>query len=46
MKPGETVAVELVLDACGYRFAPGHRLRHCPVPIGRPSCHRLATRLW
>ncbi|WP_292169543.1 CocE/NonD family hydrolase [Mesorhizobium sp.] len=27
MKPGETVAVELVLDACGYRFAPGHRLR-------------------
>ncbi|TIQ37098.1 MAG: hypothetical protein E5X48_06910 [Mesorhizobium sp.] len=27
MKPGETVAVEMVLDACGYRFAPGHRLR-------------------
>ncbi len=27
LKPGETVAIELVLDACGYRFAPGHRLR-------------------
>lgn len=27
MKPGETVEIELMLDACGYRFAPGHRLR-------------------
>lgn len=27
LKPGETVEIELVLDACGYRFAPGHRLR-------------------
>jgi predicted acyl esterase len=27
VKPGETVAIELVLDACGYCFAPGHRLR-------------------
>lgn len=25
--PGETVEVSLDLDACGYRFAPGHRIR-------------------
>lgn len=25
--PGETVEVKLALDACGYRFAPGHRIR-------------------
>ncbi len=25
--PGEPVVVSLVLDACGYRFAPGHRIR-------------------
>lgn len=27
LNPGEPVEVELVLDACGYRFAPGHRIR-------------------
>ncbi|WP_312794912.1 CocE/NonD family hydrolase [Tianweitania sp.] len=27
LKPDETVEVTLVLDACGYRFAPGHRMR-------------------
>ncbi len=27
LTPGEAVEVELVLDACGYRFAPGHRIR-------------------
>ncbi len=27
LKPGAPVDVELVLDACGYRFAPGHRIR-------------------
>ncbi|WP_040594466.1 CocE/NonD family hydrolase [Mesorhizobium metallidurans] len=27
LDPGKTVSVELVLDACGYRFAPGHRIR-------------------
>jgi putative CocE/NonD family hydrolase len=25
--PGETMAVRLRLDACGYRFGPGHRIR-------------------
>src|SRR5690606_7146744 len=25
--PGEMGEVRLVLDACGYRFAPGHRIR-------------------
>ncbi|GGD15237.1 CocE/NonD family hydrolase [Aureimonas glaciei] len=25
--PGERVTVTVVLDACGYRFGPGHRLR-------------------
>ena len=25
--PGETVEVRLALDACGYRVAPGHRIR-------------------
>src|SRR5690606_4412894 len=25
--PGETVEVRLALDACGYRFASGHRIR-------------------
>lgn len=27
LEPGKPVDVELVLDACGYRFAPGHRIR-------------------
>ena len=27
LKPGAPVDVELVLDACGYRFRPGHRIR-------------------
>ena len=27
LEPGRPVDVELVLDACGYRFAPGHRIR-------------------
>jgi predicted acyl esterase len=27
LTPGESVAVRLDLDACGYRFRPGHRLR-------------------
>lgn len=27
LEPGETVEIELTLDACGYRFAPGHRIR-------------------
>lgn len=27
MVPGESTAVRLVLDACGYRFRPGHRIR-------------------
>ncbi|MER9495103.1 peptidase, partial [Mesorhizobium sp. M0320] len=27
MEKGERTAVTLVLDACGYRFAPGHRIR-------------------
>jgi len=27
LEPGKAVEVELVLDACGYRFAPGHRIR-------------------
>lgn len=27
LTPGEPVVVAMVLDACGYRFAPGHRLR-------------------
>ena len=25
--PGEPTPIELTLDACGYRFAPGHRIR-------------------
>jgi putative CocE/NonD family hydrolase len=25
--PGEAVTIQLVLDACGYRFGPGHRIR-------------------
>lgn len=27
LEPGKPMDVELVLDACGYRFAPGHRIR-------------------
>ncbi|MBS9721972.1 CocE/NonD family hydrolase [Tianweitania sp. BSSL-BM11] len=27
LTPGEPVEITLVLDACGYRFAPGHRMR-------------------
>jgi predicted acyl esterase len=27
LKPGEPVEIALTLDACGYRFAPGHRMR-------------------
>lgn len=27
MKPGERTKIRLVLDACGYRFAKGHRIR-------------------
>jgi len=27
LQPGEPVEVELVLDACGYRFQPAHRIR-------------------
>jgi len=27
LEPGKPVEVELTLDACGYRFAPGHRIR-------------------
>jgi putative CocE/NonD family hydrolase len=27
LEPGRTVEVVLVLDACGYRFGPGHRIR-------------------
>nr|ADI22435.1 predicted acyl esterases [uncultured Rhodospirillales bacterium HF0500_02H05] len=27
MPRGKKVAIELVLDACGYRFKPGHRIR-------------------
>jgi len=27
LQPGKPVEIELVLDACGYRFAPGHRIR-------------------
>jgi putative CocE/NonD family hydrolase len=27
LTPGEPVEVALALDACGYRFAPGHRIR-------------------
>ncbi|MCG6115891.1 MAG: CocE/NonD family hydrolase [Mesorhizobium sp.] len=27
MVPGEATDIEMVLDACGYRLAPGHRIR-------------------
>jgi putative CocE/NonD family hydrolase len=27
LEPGKPVEIELALDACGYRFAPGHRIR-------------------
>ncbi len=27
LKPGEPVTIRLVLDACGYRFGKGHRIR-------------------
>lgn len=27
LEPGRAVGIELTLDACGYRFAPGHRIR-------------------
>jgi putative CocE/NonD family hydrolase len=27
LEPGKPVEIVLVLDACGYRFAPGHRVR-------------------
>lgn len=27
LKPGETVTIRLELDACGYRFGEGHRIR-------------------
>ncbi|HEY4191537.1 MAG TPA: CocE/NonD family hydrolase, partial [Mesorhizobium sp.] len=27
LEPGKPVEIEMALDACGYRFAPGHRIR-------------------
>ncbi|MGO8658178.1 CocE/NonD family hydrolase C-terminal non-catalytic domain-containing protein, partial [Rhizobium ruizarguesonis] len=27
LMPGERVSIRLVLDACGYRFRKGHRIR-------------------